>query len=309
MGLSVTNPGLMALIVDYGRNGHQHIGVSVGGPMDEHAYLWANRLLGNNYGDPQIEITFGMFECRLEAATSIAVTGADLGTRINGRPVRNWRAHAVKAGDVISCANPVSGLRAYLAVKGGFRVDRILGSSTTVVRDRLGGLAGDGTKLKQGDRIPFEPSTDQLLMSVPAQFIPDYERMLELGVILGYQERHFPADEIARFFATEYQVTQEIDRMGYRLAGDPIACDLDGILSEGISYGAVQIPRDGQPIILLRDRQTIGGYPKIGCICSLDAARLSQRKPGDQVKFRQVALTDAVRKKKVFDRFFGIQPR
>ncbi|MEJ1390070.1 MAG: biotin-dependent carboxyltransferase family protein [Candidatus Sedimenticola sp. (ex Thyasira tokunagai)] len=306
MGLRIVNPGVMSMVVDIGRGGFQHIGVTVGGPMDEHAYLWANRLLGNHFSSSQIEITWGLFECEIEKPTTLAIAGADLQAEINSTPVEPWSTYAVKAGDRLLFNMPKRGLRAYLAVKGGFSLKRVLGSSTAVSRDGLGGLKEDGSKLAHGDLLPFTPDYDFISHSVEENLIPDYDQPLELGVTPGYQKDHFSTVELAHFFSAEYEITQNIDRMGYRLSGPSIQCDLDGIVSEGISYGAIQIPKDGQPIILLRDRQTIGGYPKVGCVNTLDAARLSQRGPGTVVKFKPQDPLKAEGKRMLYNRFFGL---
>ncbi|MES9873970.1 MAG: biotin-dependent carboxyltransferase family protein [Candidatus Sedimenticola sp. 6PFRAG7] len=305
MGLKVISPGVMSMVVDFGRAGYQHLGVSVGGPMDEFAYLWSNKLLGNHYAASVIEVTYGLFECQIQQPTIVAIAGADLEADINGQPVKPWQTYSVDAGDLIAFHMPKKGLRAYLAVKGGFKVAKILGSSTTVARDGLGGVDRDGAQLKQGDILELFPSTGPCLEYVPDNFIPDYDEPLELGVILGYQKDHFLKMEVNRFFSSDYEITQNIDRMGYRLSGTAIHCDLDGIISEGISYGAVQIPKDGQPIVLLRDRQTIGGYPKIGCVTSIDAAKLSQRAPRSVVRFKPVDILEAESERMLYNKMFG----
>ncbi|MDX1635168.1 MAG: biotin-dependent carboxyltransferase family protein, partial [Marinobacter sp.] len=280
MSFEVLDGGLLALLQDSGRQGYQHIGVTTGGPMDEHAFLWANRLLGNPLDAAQIEISIGRLSLLAHDDTVIAMTGADLGARINGREATPWRTYNLCRGDCIEFGMPVSGLRAYLAVAGGFQAPARLGSCATVVREGLGGLHGDGGKLAKGDRIGFARADQRPEVRVPAGEIPDYRRDLEVGLIPGYQYRQFARPERMKFLTGTYEVSQRIDRMGYRLTGEPIHSELDGIISEGIAYGAIQVPSDGQPIVLMRDRQTIGGYPKIGCISALDAGELAQRGPG-----------------------------
>ncbi|MCX4029175.1 biotin-dependent carboxyltransferase [Endozoicomonas sp. SM1973] len=314
MAFKVINPGLISVIQDFGRYGYQHIGVTTGGPMDEHAFLWANRLLDNAFDAAQLEITIGMLQLEVQQPTVIAMTGADLGATINGLAVRPWQSYPVNQGDQIAFNRPKTGLRAYLAVKGGLQITQQLGSAATVVRERIGGLQANGKKLATGDVLPYpimSPSVVQPFVSkrVPEQFIPDYSAPLILGVILGYQCNSFAQAEIQKFFSNKYEITQDIDRMGYRLTGEPVNSLLEGIISEGISYGAIQIPKDGQPIVLLRDRQTIGGYPKIGCVTTLDAARLSQRGPGTKIRFAIKDIHQAEAERMIYNRFFGIQSK
>jgi len=301
MSFEVLDPGMLTQVQDMGRLGYQHIGVTTGGPMDEHAFLWANRLLNNPLNAPQLEITFGRLSLLAHSDTSIALTGADLGARLNDRPIAPWQTYEIKQGDRLSFSMPVVGLRAYLAVSGGLDVPARLGSAATVSREQLGGLDGTGAKLAKGDRIPLAPPSAVAKASVPYSEIPDYRKPLRVGVIPGYQYGHFPRSARARFFTSEYQVSQNIDRMGYRLSGEAIHGDLDGIISEGIAYGAIQIPTDGQPIVLMKDRQTIGGYPKIGSLSALGAGQLAQRAPGASVSFYLTDVAEAEARRMIFN--------
>ncbi len=301
MSFEVVDPGMLTLVQDLGRFGYQHIGVTTGGPMDEHAFLWANRLLGNPLNAPQLEITFGRLSLLAHSDTTIALTGADLGARLNDRAIEPWQTHEIRKGDRLSFSIPVSGLRAYLAVTGGLDVPARLGSAATVSREQLGGLDGGGNKLVKGDRISLGEPRPVAKASVPYSEIPDYRKPLRVGVIPGYQYRHFPRSVQAKFFTSEYEVSQNIDRMGYRLKGEAIHGDLDGIISEGIAYGAIQIPADGQPIVLMKDRQTIGGYPKIGSLSALGAGQLAQRAPGASVSFYLSDVADAEVRRMIFN--------
>lgn len=302
MSLEVVESGMLALMQDSGRYGFQHIGVTTGGPMDELAFLWANRLLNNDLNASQVEITYGKVSLLAHKDTCIAITGADLGAKINGRNVSPWRTYTISRGDRIEFNAPITGLRAYLSVRGGFRPVMKLGSCATVDREGLGGLDGHGKKLARGDQLRFDPPEFCVEAAVPTTDIPDYRKHLRLGVIPGYQHRHFPAVQRMKFFSAEYEVSQNIDRMGYRLTGDAIHSDLDGIISEGIAFGAIQIPSDGQPIVLMKDRQTIGGYPKIGCLSALDAGLLAQRVPGANVSFYPSDVASAEAQRLLFNR-------
>ncbi|KXF81836.1 5-oxoprolinase subunit C family protein [Enterovibrio coralii] len=306
MSFDVLNPGMLTLLEDSGRVGFQHLGITTGGPMDEHAFYWANRLLGNAPDTNMLEITFGQLQLKANATTSIALTGADLSATLNDKPISPWLTYAIQPNDVIALGMPKQGLRAYLAVKGGFNAPEKLGSCSTVKREKLGGLKGNGEPIKQGDVLSFAPTTQHSEQRTPRWAIPDYDAPLELGVMPAYQHGSFTHDAQMTFFTSPYEVSQNIDRMGYRLSGAEVKSSLDGIISEGIAFGAIQIPNDGQPIVLMKDRQTIGGYPKIGCLSSLGAGQLSQRRPGQIVTFKPMDVADAEVERRLFNRvMFG----
>lgn len=306
MSFDVIKPGMLALLQDSGRFGFQHLGITTGGPMDEHAFYWANRLLGNKPDAAQLEITFGQLALKANALTTVAITGADLAATLNDKAIQPWLTYAIKPGDVLAFGAPKSGLRAYLAVSGGFNCEPKLGSCATVKREQLGGLNGIGEALRKGDTLPFTPNKDLIESRAPRWTIPDYDAPLELGVMPAYQNASFTHDEQMTFYTSRYEVSQNIDRMGYRLSGTPIKSQLNGIISEGIAFGAIQIPNDGQPIVLMKDRQTIGGYPKIGCLSSLGAGQLSQRQPGQAVTFAPMDVADAEVERRLFNRvIFG----
>lgn len=292
MAFKVIKPGLLALLQDLGRHGHQSLGLTTGGPMDEMAFRWSNALLDNDTNSAQIEISFGLFSLEAQADTSIAISGADLGATLNDKSISPWRSYAIKKGDVLAFHQPVWGLRAYLAVKGGFLCEPTLGSVATVMREKIGGLTGKGDKLQKGDILKFEPCSHHQARAVPRLAIPNYGQT-EIPVVLGYQYESFSTLERANFFSSDYRVSSNSDRMGYRLEGQVITSDLKGIISEGIAYGAIQVPKDGQPIVLLRDRQTIGGYPKIGCVTRYGGSILSQQKPGDVIQFTPITVDQA----------------
>jgi len=285
----VKKPGVLSLVQDGGRLGRHRIGLTAGGPLDGLAMSWANRLVHNEAGATAIESSFGGLELEVARDTLLAVTGGDSELRINGEPRERWCSHRVRGGDVVSLGHARRFCRSYLAVAGGFRIAPQFGSTATVVREGIGGLNGD--KLRTGDLLPVAGAADleELRLTEP----PRYSEPVELRVVPGYQWDRFPHLQRRRFFSGEYRVTDRADRMGYRLEGPAIDCDVEGILSEGICQGAIQIPADGQPIVLLQDRQTIGGYPKIGSALSLDTARLAQSMPGASVRFREIAPHDA----------------
>lgn len=305
MSFEVIKPGVLSLIQDKGRFGYQNIGITNGGPMDEYAFYWANYLLGNEINAPQIEITYGMLELIVHKEACISITGADLGAQINDMPIYPWKTYLVNEGDKIIFNKPSAGLRAYLAVRGGLNVCSVLGSCSTVIREEIGGLNGIGKKLSQGDKIEFDSNQSYIDQAVPSELIPDYSAELRLGVILGYQYESFSKLELSKFFSCTYEISKNIDRMGYRLSGDPIKSKLNGIISEGIALGSIQVPADGQPIVLMRDRQTIGGYPKIGCLSSLGVSQLSQRGVGEKISFYPTDVANAEAERMIFEHRFS----
>ncbi len=313
MAFEVIRPGFLSLVQDYGRYGQQHLGMATGGPLDEHAFLWANRLLGNHYNCATLEITLGQVRLHAQQTTRIAIAGGDLGACINDQPIAPWCSYRIGAGDSLSFAGPRKGLRAYLAVCGGFEAPLRYGSCATVMREACGGLHGDGRRLEAGDRLGLRQQRGDCAriangpsQQVPPRFVPDYTAPLCLRLLPAYQYHHFDRAQREQLFSSDYRVSPDSDRMGYRLTGPAIGSGLDGIISEGIAYGAVQVPGDGQPIVLLRDRQTIGGYPKVGCVAALDAAQLAQRAPGAVVRFREGDLGAVEAQRQAFNQFFGI---
>lgn len=288
-GLKVIRPGMLTLVQDLGRFGYQHLGLTPGGAADEQAFLWANKLLGNSPNEAALEITLGGLELMVQVSTCIALTGADLQARCNGEALPNWQTHNVRPGDHLQFGFPRSGVRAYLAVAGGFAIAPTFGSVATVVREQMGGLNGNGRALQVGDCLPCSAIKPRTQRRMPPRYIPDYTAPLTVRVMEGHQRSLFEATNLRRFYASEYRVSNHSDRMGFRLEGPALQPADEGIVSEGINFGAIQVPPNGQPIILLKDRQTIGGYPKLGSIHPLDAFALAQRQAGQPVRFTPIS--------------------
>ena len=291
IGFLVKRSGMLSLIQDAGRFGAFNIGLTNGGPMDLGAFQWANRLCANELNATAIEMTIGGLALTAQLNSTIAVTGANMPLSINGQVKELWRSYHVKAGDVIELGFATQGLRSYLAVAGGFTITESFGSTATVCRENVGGLTGG--KLKAGDVLPCANQSRTKNLILPDKLRPKFSDEVILHTVPSYQQKHFSSHQQRLFFSSEYTISKNFDRMGYRLNGKKISCDIDGVLSEGICHGAVQIPADGQPIVLMNDRQTIGGYPKIGAVSSVDTAMLGQLSQGCKVRFEPISMEQA----------------
>jgi len=301
-GLTVIAPGILSLLQDAGRFGQQQIGLTTGGPLDSFAFTVANRLCHNSDNACAIEVSIGGLTLESSVDSVIALTGAKLGLKINGQNKAQWQSHTIKAGDKINigfASEKNSGCRAYIAIAGGFDIAKQFGSQATVSREGIGGLQGG--PLQKADLLPCSNHRDLDLLrfseeqqnNFNSNFNSNYPDLVELRVILGYQQDHFSPVKQAIFFSSEYTVSDLCDRMGYRLEGPKVNADIEGILSEGICLGAIQIPADGQPIVLMNDRQTIGGYTKIGAIFGPDLSKLAQLSAGGRIKFSAMDINDA----------------
>ncbi|MFT2112572.1 biotin-dependent carboxyltransferase family protein [Marinomonas sp. 2405UD68-3] len=292
--MKILQPGVLALLQDAGRIGQHRIGLTVGGPMDPFAFRWANRLCHNQYNDSAIEISIGGFSTEFTESTQIAITGAKVDAKLNGNAVPMWETLNIAAGDVLKLGFATEGCRIYLAVLGGIQLEAQFGSTATVVREGLGGLSTkSGKPLAKEDQLTLSTLPLKTRLKMPEADRPDYTDTTPLNVVLGYQTNSFSDLDKARFFNGEYTVSERMDRMGYRLTGPICKSSVTSMLSEGICHGAIQMPPDGQPIVLLNDRQTIGGYPKLGSVMARDTARLAQMTQGKTLTFYAVTTEEA----------------
>ena len=291
----VIDGGILSLVEDLGRFGLCDKGITNSGVMDEYAYGALNLLLQNPFGTNCVEITLGGLKLEANGSCTIATTGANCKFLINSKEVDTWRTYNIKKGDTLEFGFAKSGLRIYLGVKGGFEIKKELGSNSVTIKENI------GRKLEKGDLLKFaDTSLESNNFFLKKQFIPTYPKELTLRVLLGYQDDLFEKEELEKFFSSDYMVSSQFNRMGYRLDGQEIKCKANGIISEGISFGAIQIPKDGKPIVLLKERQTIGGYPKIGSVLPVDCFKLSQLKSGDRVNFTPISLQEAEKKMSLF---------
>ncbi|EJM45365.1 biotin-dependent carboxylase-like protein [Pseudomonas sp. GM33] len=278
----------LCLLQDAGRFGVRHLGVTQGGAADWRSMSWANWLLGNGLAAPVIEITLGGFTVVAEQDCVLALAGADLGARVDGEVLTPWRSFRLHKGQRLQFTQPLLGARAYLAAPGGFDAPKVLGSSATVVREELGGLDGMGRALDKGASLSYSGNPVMLLRELSADQRPDLNLDAPLDLVLGAQIGEFSGQSLFDAFNSAWHLDSRADRMGIRLLGTALQYQGKPMISEGIPLGAVQVPPDGQPIVLLNDRQTIGGYPRLGALTPLALARLAQCLPGAQVRLRPV---------------------
>ena len=290
--LLVQEPGPLTTVQDLGRFGHLRVGIPTSGPMDRDAFVLGNRLVGNPDGAAGLECTLVGPRLELTDDRLVAVTGADVAPTLNGAAMPAWQAVPARAGDVLRLGPARSGVRAYLAIAGGLATPPVLGSRATYVRGRLGGL--EGRAVRKGDRLPLGAAAPGPARRVRAGRVPAYGAEITVAVILGPQDDRFTAAGIDAFLSGPYELLPQSDRMGARLKG-PFIEHTRGhdIVSDGVPMGGIQVIGEGQPIVLLADRQSAGGYTKIATVCSFDLGRIVQLKPGGRLTFRRVTVAEA----------------
>lgn len=288
MVLKVKSPGLYTTVQDLGRYGHQAEGFSPAGAMDYRAFILANQLLGNDGNAPGLEMTFRGASFEVMKDTVIAAAGADMALEIDGTPFSIGVPIPVFKGSLIEFGAAEDGSRTYLAAAGGFRVDKVLGSASTHVRSGIGGYRG--RTLQAGDVIGTGDMT-----AAPGPFrIAGVEEEEGVRVIPGQQYDRFNEEMREKLFGEGYTLTKDCDRMGYRLDGPVLEADPGhDVLSEPTQLGSIQVPKGGKPIVLLNDRQTAGGYARIGTVARVDIPKLVQKQPGDTVRFKETSVEEA----------------
>ncbi|MCC3356311.1 biotin-dependent carboxyltransferase family protein [Bacillus sp. REN16] len=283
---TVLKKGLYTTFQDLGRYGYQQFGVVTSGAMDSYSSQLANILVGNARDETVLEITMLGPALRVEAdAISIAVCGADLSMTVNGNIAPLWKSFVVKKGDMIQFGKPVSGTRTYLAVAGGFNAEAVLGSKSYYAKAKL------GTEIKDGDILFGQVSIFRKNTGLSHHLIPSFDKEVKVRAIPGPHVNYFTEDAVKQFFSDTYQTVQG-DRMGYRLKGTkPLQHkDKAEIASDAIPLGGIQVPSNGEPIVLLADRQTTGGYPRIATVISVDIYKIAQLPPGGKIRFERCSI-------------------
>lgn len=291
--LHIIKPGLLTSVQDLGRYGHQAAGVPVAGPMDTFSHRLANQLAGNDVDAATLEITLIGPELIVEADTTMAVAGAQFEAACDDRPLPLGTSFAVTRGQRIKFGRVVHGARAYLAVAGGVQTQPVLGSRATHLVSRMGGF--NGRALMAGDRIPIaNQAAPRAQRKSVGLTLPTNGRAL-LRVIPGPQAAWFQADALRSLASVSFRISPQSNRMGYRLQGPPLVrAREDELISEPLGIGAIQVPAAGEPILLMADRQTAGGYPKIAYVISADLPVAGQLAPGDFIEFQVCTHQEAV---------------
>ena len=294
MSITVLNPGLLTTVQDLGRKGFQQFGVSVSGAMDPRAATIANILVGNEEGEAVLESTMMGPQLQFSCDATIAITGGNLSPTLDGAPILTYCAYQVTAGQQLRFGGPKTGCRAYLAVAGGFDLPMVMGSRSTDLKAKIGGV--QGRAIAKGDVVALRNAGQSVKnvgrRSISSEVIP--RAVYTVRILLGPQDDYFTPAGISTFLGGEYSVTSQSDRMGCRLDGDVIEhVDAADIISDGIAFGGIQVPSEGKPIIMLADRQTTGGYTKIATVITADFRILGQLKPGDKLRFERVSIGQA----------------
>ena len=294
--LKVIAPGLATTIQDRGRFGHQHVGVPVSGPLDPVSFRAANVMVGNAENMGALEIRLLGPTLRVEAeCVRVALCGTTVPLEILGaaaRTVPSWRSVLLRLGSVFRIGALKDASCCYMAVEGGFDVPSMLGSQSTFARGALGGFRGRA--LEQGDRVPLRMNTTAFRPEVRLATPPNLDTDAPIRVVLGPQDDYFDAASIDLFQTSTYTISRNVDRMGMRLEGPALTHSKGyNISSDGITTGAIQVPGNGLPIIMVNDRQTTGGYPKIANVSSVDLPRLARLKSLSRVRFQAISVAEA----------------
>ncbi|ANU09139.1 allophanate hydrolase subunit 2 [Planococcus antarcticus DSM 14505] len=298
--LKMLKGGLQTTVQDLGRTGFQKYGVIASGAMDPFAHRLANLLVGNSEQAATLEITLVGPVIEFHEDALIALCGGDLSPKVDGDVVRTWRMLKVTKGSTLTFGKPRVGARCYLAIAGGIDVPKVMGSRSTYLRAGIGGF--QGRSLEKGDELAVGQVTKQqqaLQQKIENEFdwlLPPARYFEEpvIRMMPGRQFDLFDRDSKKRIFSKAFTVSSNSDRMGYRLEGSKLSLETPAeLISEAVAFGSVQVPADGNPIVLLADRQTTGGYPKIGQIISVDLPLISQLKQGQRLRFKEISLADA----------------
>ncbi|NGZ77220.1 5-oxoprolinase subunit C family protein [Saccharibacillus alkalitolerans] len=332
MTITVLMPGMQTTVQDLGRAGYQKYGVVAGGAADPYALRVANLLVGSDEGAAGLEITLSGPTLRFGRDTLVAVTGGDLSPSVNGAPLPMWRPALLPAGAELRFGAAKSGCRAYLAIAGGFDVPPVMGSRGTYLRAGIGGF--EGRELRAGDVLaPGEPGEASLRLArrlsgaegetfaatswyADNRYIPPGRTALAVRAVRGPEFDAFSAGSRQAWFSRAFEATPQCDRMGCRLTGPPLAPERPlEMLSEAVAPGTVQVPPDGNPILLLADRQTAGGYPRIAQIAAVDLPVAAQLRPGQRISFYEITAEEAEKlyrdreeKIRLMRRFIELQP-
>ena len=293
MSLRIIKPGLLTTVQDRGRFGYAHLGISPCGAADVVSLRIANLLIGNDEYAPALEMTLLGATVEFDEPAVVAITGAVTQCKVGPQAIAANAAIEVRAGAVLQCGSTVDGARSYLAIQGGIVVPRVMGSASTDIRGRFGGH--EGRRLQAGDVLRIGHANHVRIRKLRKNALDEMQKTDSIRVTSGAQRDWFSDDAYAKFLAASYSVSEQSDRAGLRLKGYAVITSEAGqLLTDGIPLGAVQVPQDGQPIILFVDQQTTGGYPKIANVVAADMHHVGQLRPRDEVRFSEVSIPEAI---------------
>ncbi len=306
MAIRVKSPGLLTTVQDTGRFGEYAIGMPPSGAMDVFSYQVGNYLVGNEDGAAGLEVTYVGPELEFTEDAVVAVTGAEMPPKINGEEAPTWETLQVREGDVLSFDYLKNGARSYLAVAGGIDVPVFMHSRSTYTLIGLGGH--EGRALKEGDELPLGSARNgeaRIGKRVEDDHIPRYTKETELRVIIGLASYRLTEESMKEFLNVEWTVTPDADRVGYRYRGGELGfvereqpagagSDPANVVDFGYPIGSIQVPGGVEPIVLMNDAVTGGGYATIGTVISADRDRLAQSKTNDKTRFRSIELEEAL---------------
>ncbi len=290
-GILILNPSFQTTIQDLRRENFRDIGLCEAGALDEISYHQANILLGNMNNESVLEIALGGLEFEVKGEIFISLCGARAKSYINGKEIDFYRTYRLKDKDRFKMEFCKSGQMSYLGVKGGFDIKKTYGSASTSIKEKIGGL--DGRVLKKGDFLHVKHCRFDENRFLKKKYKLDFSKPLTLRLVEGYQCDDFSKKQKEAFYENEYIISPQSNRMAYKLEGKPFKMQAVKLISEPIAYGAVQITPVSQLIVLLKERQTIGGYPKIGSVIFCDCFALGQKRQGEVVRFEKIELESA----------------
>ncbi|TDK60957.1 biotin-dependent carboxyltransferase [Bacillus salipaludis] len=308
--INVRKSGIETTIQDLGRIGYYAIGMPPSGAMDKYSYSIANMLVGNGRNAAALECTYIGPELEFSQETIISITGAEIVPKLNGENIPMWQAIAVKSGDILSFGFIKKGARTYIAVRGGIDVPIIMGSRSTYTTCGIGGYKGrslkEGDVLKIGDMVENEVKTS---ITIPSNFQLNFDDIHNIRTVPGLCNYRLTRESSKSFFDTEWTVTPDANRMGYRFRGKKLefeprkqpfgaGSDPSNVTDLGYPIGSIQVPAGIEPIALLNDAVTGGGYATIGTIISTDLSKMGQIKTNEKVKFVSVTLEEALKSRK-----------
>jgi antagonist of KipI len=287
----VIKPGLQTTVQDLGRYGFREFGVSPSGVMDPYSLQMGNLLVGNVLGEAALEVTLIGPVLMALHDVSMAICGGNLSPKINGQEIPLWKSNVIKKGQILSFGELKEGVRTYISIAGGIDVPLVLNSKSTYLTGKFGGF--EGRAIKEGDTLFGNPFTRRNRF-LHTQLIPKYTSPLRVRVIVGPHTDKFTPAGLETFLNDEYSISSQSNRMGYQLTGPKIEHrSTADIISDAIPLGGIQVPASGQPIILMAEHQTTGGYSRIGTVISADIPLLAQAQPGTSVRFMEISLQTA----------------